>query len=122
MSQPNHHLPNGHSSLSHHATTSNNAASSSLHQNGQSSRHLIARHSSAARDGDSHRPKAPARADIHTIKQELHDELGENGLAYWKALHGYLMGQVGRNEMESLVRTWLKGKGEYGHYSSPKVD
>lgn len=49
------------------------------------------------------------RVDVLGIKQELHDALGENGLAYWKALNGYLIGQVGRAELEGLVREWLKG-------------
>lgn len=50
------------------------------------------------------------RIDIHPIKQELHDVLGENGLPYWKALNGYLLGQVGREEMAGMVKGWLKGK------------
>ena len=50
------------------------------------------------------------RIDLHSVKQELHDALGEDGLPYWKALGGYLLGQYGRDEMESLVRGWLKGK------------
>lgn len=64
---------------------------------------------------------------MHALKQDLHDALGEHGLAYWKALNGYLLGQVGRGEVVDLVRTWLKGKkgkstradgsqeGDYGH-------
>lgn len=46
-----------------------------------------------------------------SIKQELHDTLGENGLPYWKALNGYLLGQIGKLEMEGMVKSWLKGKG-----------
>ncbi|KAL1407653.1 hypothetical protein Q8F55_007086 [Vanrija albida] len=50
------------------------------------------------------------RIDTHQIKQQLHDALGEAGLPYWKALNGYLLGQVGRDELTALVRGWLKGK------------
>lgn len=53
--------------------------------------------------------RPPTRIDIGRIKQELHDTLGEDGLPYWKALNGYLLGQIGRGEMEGLVREWLKG-------------
>ncbi|WWD18358.1 hypothetical protein CI109_102808 [Kwoniella shandongensis] len=49
------------------------------------------------------------RADTHSIKQELHDALGENGLPYWKAMNGYLLGQIGKGELEGMVRGWLKG-------------
>jgi len=49
--------------------------------------------------------------DVGSIKQELHDTLGENGLPYWKALNGYLLGQIGKLEMEGMVKSWLKGKG-----------
>ena len=49
------------------------------------------------------------RVDIHAVKQELHDVLGEDGLPYWKALNGYLLGQVGRDELEIMVKGWLKG-------------
>jgi transcriptional coactivator HFI1/ADA1 len=49
------------------------------------------------------------RLDIHAIKQELHDALGEHGLPYWKAVNGYLLGQVGRGELQDMVRGWLKG-------------
>jgi hypothetical protein len=48
--------------------------------------------------------------DIDNIKQELHDALGEHGLPYWKALSGYLMGQVGRSELEFMAKGWLKGR------------
>ncbi|ORX40222.1 transcriptional regulator of RNA polII, SAGA, subunit-domain-containing protein [Kockovaella imperatae] len=47
--------------------------------------------------------------DIQLIKQELHDALGEAGLAYWKTLNGYLLGQIGKSELEVMVRGWLKG-------------
>lgn len=50
------------------------------------------------------------RIDTHQIKQQLHDALGEAGLPYWKALNAYLLGQLGRHELEALVRGWLKGK------------
>lgn len=50
------------------------------------------------------------RIDTHRIKQQLYDALGEAGLPYWKALNGYLLGQVGRDELVALVRGWLKGK------------
>ncbi|WVQ81061.1 hypothetical protein IAT38_003168 [Cryptococcus sp. DSM 104549] len=50
-----------------------------------------------------------ARADTHAIKQELHDALGAAGLPYWKALNGYLVGQIARGELEGMVRGWLKG-------------
>lgn len=50
------------------------------------------------------------RIDTHQIKQQLYDALGEAGLPYWKALNGYLLGQVGRDELVALVRGWLKGK------------
>jgi hypothetical protein len=53
----------------------------------------------------------PTRVDLGAIKQDLHDALGENGLPYWKALNGYLLGQIGKSEMESMVKGWLKGKG-----------
>ncbi|WVO15895.1 hypothetical protein L204_103560 [Cryptococcus depauperatus] len=46
--------------------------------------------------------------DIHVIKQELHDALGEEGLPYWKAMNAYLVGQLGRGELESMVRGCLK--------------
>ena len=49
------------------------------------------------------------RTDIQAIKQELHDALGEAGLAYWKTLNGYILGQVSRGELEVMVRGWLKG-------------
>jgi hypothetical protein len=57
-------------------------------------------------------PSAPPlqRVDIHGIKQELHDALGEQGLPYWKALNGYLLGQLGRGELQDMVKGWLKGK------------
>lgn len=48
------------------------------------------------------------RIDIHAIKQELHDVLGEAGLPYWKSLNAYLVGQLGRGELEEMVRGWLK--------------
>ena len=50
------------------------------------------------------------RLDIHAVKQELHDVLGDDGLPYWKALNGYLLGQVGRDELGMMVKGWLKGK------------
>ncbi|KAK4685433.1 transcriptional coactivator HFI1/ADA1, partial [Tremellales sp. Uapishka_1] len=59
------------------------------------------------------RPKAAAafqRIDTNEIKQQLHDALGADGLPYWKAMNGYLLGQVGREELENLVKGWLKGK------------
>ena len=60
-------------------------------------------------------PRPPTRVDIGRVKQELHDALGEDGLPYWKALNGYLLGQIGRGEMEGLVKEWLKGdKGRDG--------
>jgi transcriptional coactivator HFI1/ADA1 len=45
--------------------------------------------------------------DTQAVKQELHDALGENGLPYWKAMNGYLLGQVGKGELEGMVRSWL---------------
>jgi hypothetical protein len=64
--------------------------------------------------------RPPVRADIGRIKQELHDVLGEDGLPYWKALNAYLLGQISRGEMESLVRGWLKGsKGTLQPDSAP---
>ncbi|ORY31420.1 transcriptional regulator of RNA polII, SAGA, subunit-domain-containing protein [Naematelia encephala] len=50
------------------------------------------------------------RMDVHLIKQELHDVLGRDGLPYWKALNGYLLGQVSRDELNYMVQTWLKGE------------
>lgn len=50
------------------------------------------------------------RVDTQAIKQELHDALGENGLAYWKAVNGYLVGGLSRGELESMIRGWLKGE------------
>lgn len=50
------------------------------------------------------------RTDMHSLKQDLHDALGEHGLAYWKALNGYLLGQVGRSELVEMVKGWIKGK------------
>ncbi|WWC62418.1 uncharacterized protein I303_105014 [Kwoniella dejecticola CBS 10117] len=49
------------------------------------------------------------RIDTHSIKQQLHDVLGEDGLPYWKALNGYLQGQLGRGELEGMVKSWFKG-------------
>ncbi|WWC70627.1 uncharacterized protein I206_104578 [Kwoniella pini CBS 10737] len=49
------------------------------------------------------------RIDTHSIKQQLHDVLGEDGLPYWKALNGYLLGQIGRGELEGMVKSWFKG-------------
>jgi transcriptional coactivator HFI1/ADA1 len=49
------------------------------------------------------------RVDIEAIKQELHDLLGENGLPYWKALNGFILGQLRRDELVSMVKKWLKG-------------
>ncbi|KAK8858465.1 hypothetical protein IAR55_002692 [Kwoniella newhampshirensis] len=50
-----------------------------------------------------------SRSDTHSIKQELHDALGENGLPYWKAMNGYLLAQIGKGELEGMVKGWLKG-------------
>lgn len=49
------------------------------------------------------------RIDLDVVKQELHDALGENGLPYWKALNGFLLGQLRRDELVGMVRRWLKG-------------
>jgi len=49
------------------------------------------------------------RTDINGLKQELHDVLGDRGLPYWKALNGYLLGQLGRDELVAMVHRWLKG-------------
>jgi transcriptional coactivator HFI1/ADA1 len=69
-------------------------------------------HASSSHIPPSRLPIPFQRADTQAIKQELHDALGENGLAYWKALKGYLLGQLSRGELESMVRRWLKtGKG-----------
>lgn len=68
---------------------------------------IDSRDSSTFNSGHASRPMS--RVDVGSIKQELHDELGENGLPYWKALNGYLMAQIGRSEMEGMVRGWLKG-------------
>ncbi|TXT13060.1 hypothetical protein VHUM_01461 [Vanrija humicola] len=67
---------------------------------------------SANGPGTAAAPSLPPfhRIDTHQIKQQLHDALGEAGLPYWKALNGYLLGQVGRDELTALVRGWLKGK------------
>ncbi|WRT67658.1 uncharacterized protein IL334_004630 [Kwoniella shivajii] len=68
-----------------------------------------------ASSSNSHRPPPVSqhlpfeRIDTHSIKQQLHDSLGEDGLPYWKALNGYLLGQIGRGELEAMVRSWLKG-------------
>ena len=57
------------------------------------------------------RPLPPFhRVDVNAIKQDLHDALGEDGLPYWKALNGYLLGQVGKDELSFMVKGWLKGK------------
>ncbi|RXK41652.1 hypothetical protein M231_01152 [Tremella mesenterica] len=48
--------------------------------------------------------------DPALIKQELHDVLGVNGLPYWKAMNGYLLGQLGRAEVLDMIRDFLKGK------------
>lgn len=71
-----------------------------------------------------HPQPAFQRVDIHAIKQELHDALGEDGLPYWKALNGYLLGQVGREEMGVMIKGWLKGRKRerqklYGGLKSP---
>ena len=55
------------------------------------------------------------RVDIEAIKQELHDLLGENGLPYWKALNGFLLGQLRRDELVSMVKKWLKGPNRKCH-------
>lgn len=58
-------------------------------------------------------PSYYKHSDIDGVKQELHDALGENGLPYWRALRGYLLGQIGRGELEAMIRAWLDGrKGE----------
>jgi len=49
------------------------------------------------------------RTDINALKQELHDVLGDRGLPYWRALNGYLLGQIARDEIVSIVNRWLKG-------------
>jgi transcriptional coactivator HFI1/ADA1 len=49
------------------------------------------------------------RTDINALKQELHDVLGDRGLPYWRALNGYLLGQIARDELVSMVTRWLKG-------------
>lgn len=61
--------------------------------------------------GDTKSAELPPyeRVDIEAIKQELHGLLGENGLPYWKALNGFLLGQLRRDELVSMVRKWLKG-------------
>lgn len=56
------------------------------------------------------------RADTLHIKQKLHDALGEAGLPYWKALNAYLLGQVGRDELATLVRGWFKGEHRKWHF------
>ncbi|WVR06236.1 hypothetical protein IAU60_003266 [Kwoniella sp. DSM 27419] len=58
----------------------------------------------------NHQPIPFERMDTHAIKQELHDALGEDGLPYWKALNGYLLGQIGRGELEVMVKSWFKGE------------
>lgn len=35
--------------------------------------------------------------------------LGDNGLPYWKALNGFLLAQLRRDELTSMVGKWLKG-------------
>jgi hypothetical protein len=56
------------------------------------------------------------RTDINALKQELHDVLGDRGLPYWRALNGYLLGQIGRDELVSMVNRWLKGPQGMSHY------
>jgi hypothetical protein len=62
------------------------------------------------------------RVDTQAIKQELHDALGEDGLAYWKAVNGYLVGQLSRKELEGMMKGWLKAdKCEYSLGSSARA-
>ncbi|OCF43920.1 hypothetical protein I317_02190 [Kwoniella heveanensis CBS 569] len=127
---PSSMLPNSHGELLQAPQTSTHAfPTSSSYQPRQFQTSTIAGPSSQAHvQSQSHLrpqasnvpppPPAPARPrpipfermDTHAIKQELHDELGEDGLPYWKALNGYLLGQIGRNELESMVRSWFKGE------------
>ncbi|OXG33463.1 transcriptional coactivator HFI1/ADA1 [Cryptococcus neoformans Bt120] len=71
-----------------------------------SSTHMYQNHTLPGRNGIV---TSQMRIDIHAIKQELHDVLGEAGLPYWKSLNAYLVGQLGRGELEEMVRGWLKG-------------
>ena len=106
MAVPSVPLPNGHISAPsvpvHRLNGSANASISSSHPTHPT---LSIQHANGM---GSYR--SPTRVDLGTIKQELHDALGENGLPYWKALNGYLLGQIGKSEMESMVKGWLKGK------------
>lgn len=77
-----------------------------------SSTHMYQNHTLPGRNGIV---TSQMRIDIHAIKQELHDVLGEAGLPYWKSLNAYLVGQLGRGELEEMVRGWLKGD----HCASP---
>lgn len=77
-----------------------------------SSTHMYQNHTLPRRNGIV---SSQMRVDIHAIKQELHDVLGEAGLPYWKSLNAYLVGQLGRAELEDMVRGWLKGD----HCASP---
>jgi hypothetical protein len=115
------HHPTANGTYSQGATSAHSQSHGHGHAHGHSHSHSYGPLPSllSQNQGQPHRPRhLPQfqRADIHAIKQELHDVLGENGLPYWKALNGYLLGQIGREEMMSLVGGWLKGKnGEYCH-------
>lgn len=56
------------------------------------------------------------RIDINGIKKELQDALGDDGLRYWKAVSGYLLGQIGRQELGEMVKGWLRGRKSESFY------
>ncbi|WOO84792.1 uncharacterized protein LOC62_06G008304 [Vanrija pseudolonga] len=106
------HVPATMSALAQHASTSANPIAMT-----PASYHPGPRPTPAPGSGATNAPATTTaslppfhRIDTHQIKQQLHDALGEAGLPYWKALNGYLLGQVGRDELTALVRGWLKGK------------
>lgn len=87
--------------------------SSFLQQHGSSTQASTSAHPHQAISASYHplprpKPLPPLEpVDTQAVKQELHDALGENGLPYWKAMNGYLLGQVGKVELEGMVRRWL---------------
>jgi transcriptional coactivator HFI1/ADA1 len=113
MAAPSVPFPNGHipaPTVSVHRL--NGSVNGSILSNHPSHPTMSIQHIQHANGMGSYR--SPTRVDLSTIKQDLHDALGENGLPYWKALNGYLLGQIGKSEMESMVKGWLKGKSEFG--------
>lgn len=41
------------------------------------------------------------------IKTQLADELGSNGLPYWRTLSDYLCAKISRQEFEDIVKQYL---------------